>query len=57
MYPMEALTVLNVTDNIQKVILCFVYSLILVPAMVFILIFRYLTILDLDDKSDDLNRE
>lgn len=43
---MEALTVLNVTADISKVTLCFVYSLLLVPAMFFVLIFRYLTILD-----------
>ena len=45
-YPMEFLTIYNVSDNTFKVSLCFIYSIIIVPAVVFIFIFRYLTILD-----------
>ena len=51
MYPMEALTLLNVTADIPKVFLCFLYSFIIVPAMVFVLIFRYLTIFNNDQNS------
>ena len=43
---MEFLTIFNVTDNTFKVSLCFIYSIIIVPSLVFAFIFRYLTILD-----------
>lgn len=57
-YPMEFLTVFNVSDNTFKVSLCFIYSIIVVPSFVFAFIFRYLTILDHKnnhkDHADDL---
>lgn len=64
-YPMEFLTIFNVTNNTFKVSLCFIYSIIVVPSLVFAFIFRYLTILDhkknhkhnADDLKDNIINE